>query len=163
RFAAGAVPEANRPGHYRAAKVQFVAVVEQLNLREADRVPAIDPELQHEPVGQIDEVLVADRDTTQDRRLPVIDPLGVRAGVGDPAGVPPPSRTPRAEPAVPGRGQNFAQTLLIWLVALVGERKLVYRESSNRRSLARKACQRPAGVSNAPPAAWRLVACRLTA
>ena len=57
-----------------------MAVAEQLDFGQPDRVPALDPELEHEPVGEVDEVLVEHRHAAEDGRLPVVDPMGIGPG-----------------------------------------------------------------------------------
>ncbi len=87
RLAPAAVAEAQRPADHGDADVVLVAVLEQLDVADADRVLALDAQLQHEPVGKVDEVLVEDRPAAHDRRLAVVEPVGVRARVVDVVGV----------------------------------------------------------------------------
>jgi len=109
-----------------------VPVVEQLDVGQAERVRASDPQLEHEPVGQVHKILVEHRDTAEDGRLAVVHAVGVGPGVVNAVGVLPLGGGARAEVAVAGRGQDFAQALLVGIKALVGERESLYRKSSNR-------------------------------
>ena len=128
RLAAAGIAKAKRPARHRPAQVELMAVVQQLHLAEADRVLALDPQLQHQPVRQVDEVLVEHRDAPEDRRLAVVDPMGISPGVMHTVGVLPLGSAPGAEPTVSARGQNLAQTLLVGIVVVVGERERLYRE-----------------------------------
>ena len=132
RLAPRVVAEPNRPRHQRPPQVELVAVVEQLNICQPDGVLALDPQPEHEPVGQVYEVLVEHRDAAEDRRLPVIDAVRVGPRVVDSVGVLPLGGATRAEMPVTRRGQHFAQTLLIGIKALVGERKLLHGGPSDR-------------------------------
>ena len=155
RLAAGAVPKANQAARYRPAQVHAVAVVQQLDVGQADRVLALDPQLEHQPVGKVDEVLVAHRHATQDRRLAVVDPMGIGPWVVHPIGVLPLRRASRAESAVAGRGQDLTQTLLIGVIALVIEQKAVYRENLESRIDCTAASQRPSWMSTGEAARFR--------
>jgi hypothetical protein len=125
-LAPAAVAEAQLAADHRDADVILVAVVEQLDVADADRVLALDTQLQHEPVGQVDEVLVEDGPAAHDRRLAVVQPVGVRAGVVDVVGVLPLGGPAGAEVAVAGRGQRFAQSLLAGIEPVVLQRALVH-------------------------------------
>ena len=99
---AGPVAEAQGPGQERAADVVLVAVLEQLDVVQADRVVALDPQLEHEPVGQVDEVLVEDGTPAHHRRLAVVAAVRIGPRVVDAARVLPLGRAARAEVAVAG-------------------------------------------------------------
>lgn len=45
-----------------------MAIVQQLDVAEADRVIVLDLELEDEPVGEVDEILVEDGPPAHDRR-----------------------------------------------------------------------------------------------
>jgi hypothetical protein len=106
-----------------------VAVVEQLDVGQPDRVFALDAQLEHQPVGKIDEILVEHGQAAQDRRLPVIDAVRVRAGVMHPVGVLPLGGATSTQISVAGGGQRLAKAFLIWIEPFVGQRESVHRIS----------------------------------
>ena len=126
RLAPAAVAEAQLADDHRGPDVVFVAVFQELDVAEADRVLVVDLELQHEPVGEVHEVLVEDRPPAHDRRLTVVEAVRVRAGVVDVVGVLPLSRAARAEVAVARRGQRLAQPLLGRVEPVEHQRLLVH-------------------------------------
>ena len=121
RLTAAAVAEPHLPADRRTADVELVPVVERLDLGEPDRGLALDPQLEHEPVRQVDEVLVQDGQPAQDRRLTVVGAVSVGAGVVHPVGVLPLGRAPGAEVAVARGGERLPQTLLCRVETLVRE------------------------------------------
>ena len=137
RLPPGPVPEAHRPGEERVANVVLVAVLEQLDVAQADRVIALDPQLEHEPVGQVDEILVEHGTPAHHRRLSVVAAVRVRPRVMGAARVLPLGRAARAEVAVAGRGQGLAQALLVGLEVVVGEDRLVGALEAHRASASR--------------------------
>jgi hypothetical protein len=132
RLAAAAVAEAQLARDQGVADVELVPVGEQVDVVEPDRVLALDPELEREPVGQVDEVLVEDRAAAEDRGLAVEDAVRVRARVVDASLVLPLGGPARAEVAVARRGQCLPQALLLGLEAVVREREIVVHEISCR-------------------------------
>ncbi|MDF2978876.1 MAG: hypothetical protein K0S40_3604 [Actinomycetospora sp.] len=126
RLAAPAVAEAELAPHRRGADVVGVAVVEHLDVVEADRVLAVDAQLEDQPVRQVDEVLVEDRAAAEDGRLAVVRAVGVGAGVvRRRVGVLPLRGAARAEVAVAGARQRLAQALVVGLEAAPDEGELV--------------------------------------
>jgi hypothetical protein len=117
----------NLPHHDVAADVELVAVVEQLDVVEPDRVLALDAQLEHQPVGEVDEIFVEHGQPAQDGRLPVIDPVRVRPGVMHPVGVLPLGGAASAQIPIAGRGQSFAKPLPIRVEPFVGQRESVHR------------------------------------
>ncbi len=126
RLAAAAVAKAQPPDDHRQADVVLVRVVEQLDVVEADRVLVLDLELQDEPVGEVDEILVEDRPPAHDRRLAVVQAVGVGAGVMDLVGVLPFGRSAGAEVPVARRGQCFAQSLVGGHELVIAQRVLIH-------------------------------------
>jgi hypothetical protein len=75
--------------------------------------------------------------------------MGVGPRIVHAVGVLPLGSTAGAEAPVAGRGQHLAQALRLRVEALVGERKFVYRDSSDGRWIRRRqALQRAEAVSN---------------
>ncbi len=81
------VAEAETANHGCAPDVQFVAVIEQLNVREPDHVLALDAQLKNQPVRHVDKILVENRQAAQDRRLTVVTAMDVGGGVMHAVGV----------------------------------------------------------------------------
>ena len=133
----GQVSEAHRPGEERVANVVLVAVLEQFDVVQADRVVALDPQLEHEPVGQVDEVLVEDGTPAHKRRLAVVAAVRVRPRVMGATRVLPLGRAACAEVAVAGRGQGLAQALPVGLEVVVGDDRLVGALAAHRASVSR--------------------------
>src|SRR5258707_1476279 len=72
RLAPPAIAETKPAYHRRGAEVHLVLIAQELDIRQAHRLLAANPELEHEPVGKIDEVLVAHWADAHDGRLPVV-------------------------------------------------------------------------------------------
>ena len=116
-----AVAEAQVPGEHRGAEVEPVTVVEDLHVREAQDLRAADPEFQRQPVRQVDQVLVVDRDTAEQGGRAVVEAVDVGAGVMDVVGLLPLGRAAGGHVPVAGRGEGFAQALVPGIDAVVGE------------------------------------------
>ena len=112
--------------------VVVMPVGQELHVVEPDRVRALDTQFQHEPVGQVDQVLVEHRATTQDRGLTVEAAVGVGARVVDGPRVLPLGRPPGAEIAVAGRGQRLTQALGRGVEPVVGECDVLHGIPSER-------------------------------
>ena len=143
------IAEAQLAGHHATADVERVAIGQHLYVGQPDRVLALDPQLEHRPVGQVDQVLIDHRDASEDRRLAVVDAMDIGPGVMRAIGVLPLGCPARAEVTVPGRGQNLAQTLRIGVIALVAERKRLYRE--RLKSLSKRTASLAASGSRVKP------------
>ena len=102
RLTPGGVPEAKLAGHHRPVNVELVTVLKQLNICQPEFICALDPQLEHQPVGKIDEILVEHRQPAKDRRLAVVDPVHVSAGVVHTVGVFPLCGAAAAQVAVAG-------------------------------------------------------------
>src|SRR5260370_32646095 len=137
RLTAGRVAEAQLADHGRGADLELVPVVEQLDIGETDGILALDAELEHQPVGQVDEILVEHRHAAEDRRLAVVSAVHVRARVMQAVGVLPLRRAARAQVAVARRGQRLAKPLLGRIETLVDEREAVHRAAPSRPSSTR--------------------------
>ena len=125
RLPPGPVAEAQCTHDHRVPDVELVPVLEQLHLPETHRVLTVDAQLQHEPVGEVHQVLVQHRPPPEDRRLAVVDAVGVGARIVDGVCVLPFCGAARAEIPVARRGQSLAQALLDGLESLVGQREPV--------------------------------------
>ena len=125
RVAARSIPEAQLANHDRVARVVGMPIGEELDVAQPERLLALDTELEHEAVGQVDQVLVGNRTSAHDRRLPVIDAVGVGAGVVHLVDVLPLRRAPNAEVAVARRGQRLPQPLLARIEAAVCKHEAV--------------------------------------
>ena len=132
RLTAREVPEAQLASHQRMPDVVVVPVGQELHVVEPDRVRALDAQFQHEPVGQVDQVLVVHRATTQDRGLAVEAAVGVGARVVDGPRVLPLGRPSGAEIAVAGRGQRLTQALGRGVEPVVGECDVLHGIPSER-------------------------------
>ena len=130
RLTPSIVPETKLPDHHRRAHVELMAVAEQLDVRQPDRVCTLDPQLEHQPVGKVDEILIEDRQAPKDRRLTVVDPVHIGAGVMHTVRILPLRRPARAQVAVTGRGQRLAKPFLDWIKALISERETIHRSRS---------------------------------
>ncbi len=119
------VDEAHPPEHRGRADVVRVAVLEHVDALQADRVLALDAQLEDEPVREVDEILVEDGAPAHDRRLAVVAAVAVGARVVLLVGVLPLGGAAGAEVAVAGRGQRLAQALGAGLVCVVGEHRLL--------------------------------------
>ena len=132
RLTAREVPETQLASHQRMPDVVVVPVGQELHVVEPDRVRALDAQFQHEPVGQVDQVLVVHRATTQDRGLAVEAAVGVGARVVDGPRVLPLGRPSGAEIAVAGRGQRLTQALGRGVEPVVGECDVLHGIPSER-------------------------------
>ena len=74
------------PGQHPPAQVQLLAVAEHPVGGQVQPGPALGPEAQGQPVGQVDQVLVLDLAARDPADRPVVDPGGVGAGVVDVGG-----------------------------------------------------------------------------
>src|SRR6266566_1564537 len=137
RLTAGAVAEAQLADHRRGTDLELVPVAEQLDVGEPDRILALDAQLEHQPVGQVDEILVEHGHAAEDRCLAVVAAVHVRARVVHAVGVLPPRRAARAQVAVARRGQRLAKPLLGRIEPLVDEREAVHRAALSRHSSTR--------------------------
>jgi hypothetical protein len=100
RLTSGAVAEAQLADDHRGADVELVAIIEQLHITEPERVPALDAQLEHQPVRQVHQVLVEHGTTAEDRRLAVVDTMRIRAWVVHAVVVLPLRGAPRAQETV---------------------------------------------------------------
>ena len=133
RLPAAAIAEAKVADDGRVPDVELVAVVEQLDVGEPDRVLALDAQLEDQPVRQVDEILVEHGQAAEDRRLAVVASVYVGAGIVHTVGVLPLRRTTCAQVAVARRGERFAKPLSPGIEAVIGERETVHGTSSSVR------------------------------
>jgi hypothetical protein len=78
---AGPVAEAQFAHHHGGVDVQLMPVGQVLDVADAHRLLALDDQLEHEPVRQVDQILVEHGASAQDRRLAVVGSVGVRTRV----------------------------------------------------------------------------------
>jgi hypothetical protein len=116
------VPEADRPGHRRGPDVVLMPVVQDFHAVQAERIVVLDPQLEHQPVRQVDQVLVEHRATAQDGGLPVEATVGVGTRIVHCPPVLPLGGAAGADIAVPGRGQCLTQPFLFGCGSVVRER-----------------------------------------
>ena len=124
RLPAGAVTEAQHPLHHRQPDVVRVLVGDQFDVVEPDRFPALDAQLEHQPVRQVDKVLVQDRAAPEDGGLPVEPAVDVGAWIVDAAGVLPLGGAAGAEVAVACRRQRLPQALGAGVEVVIDECKV---------------------------------------
>ena len=75
------ITEREVAAHGREPDVKLVAVTEQIHVGEPDHVPALDAQLEDQPVRQVDEILVEHGQAAQDRRLAVVTAVRIGAGI----------------------------------------------------------------------------------
>jgi len=109
-----------------------MGIGEQLDVGEPDCVLAFDSQLEHQPVGKVDEILVEYGKAAEDRRLSVVDTVHIGARIVDAVRVFPFRAAPRAQISVAGRGERLAKPLLVRIEAFVGERPGVHHTSLRR-------------------------------
>ena len=136
RLPAAEITETNVADDSRVPDVEFVAVTEQIDIGEPDRVPALDAQLEDQPVRHVNKILVEHGHAAQDRRLAVVTAVYVGAGIMHAVGVFPLRRAARAQVAVARRGQRFAKPLRLRLKAVIGEQETVHGPSSSPRHTA---------------------------
>ena len=110
-LAACPVAEPDASLHRRRLDVVAVPVAQQVNVVQPDRVPTLDSQLEHQPVGKIHQIFVEHRASAHDRGLAVVTAVGIGARIVRRAHVFPLGCATRAEVAVAGRGQCLAQAL----------------------------------------------------
>ena len=156
RLAANPVAEPQFALDQRKPHVVGVSVAQQLHGVEPDRVLTFDPQLQHEPVGEVDQVLVVHGAPAHDRRLPVEPTVHIGSRVVPGAGVFPLCRTSRAEISVSGRGQGLPQTLRGWVEMIVVKYEVRHRSSSTV-AISRRPCSSSCSTS-VGTSSWQPVA-----
>ena len=98
---AAEITETNLADDSRVPDVQFVSVTEQIHLGEPDRLPALEAQLEDQPVRHVNKILVEHGHAAQDRRLAVVTAVYVGTGIMHAVGVFPLHRAARAQVAVP--------------------------------------------------------------
>src|SRR5580693_8606195 len=90
------ITERQLADYSRGPDVKLMAVTEQLHVGKPDHVPALDTQLEDQPVRQVYQVLVEYGQPAQDRRLAVVTAVHVGAGIVHAVRVlPPPPPRPR--------------------------------------------------------------------
>jgi hypothetical protein len=130
------ITETNVADDSRIPNVQFVAVTEQIHVGEPDRIPALDAQLEDQPVRHVNKILVEHGHAAQDRRLAVVTTVYVGAGIMHTVGFFPLRRAARAQVAVARRGQRFAKPLRLRLKAVIREQETIHGTSSPPRHTA---------------------------
>ena len=138
RLAAAAVAEPHMAHDGRVADVELVPVVEELDIREPDRVLPLDAELQHQPVRHVDKIFIQNGQAAHDGRLSVVPPVHIGSRIVHAVcdlplrrGDLPLRRTPGAQVAVAGGGQRLAKPLRSGIETLVAEQVAVHGTSSS--------------------------------
>src|SRR6266545_2847887 len=116
------VPPRQVPDERPMAQVQLEAVLQDVGLPDVEPRPAGDPQLQHQPVGDVDQVLVLDPAAGDLGDQPVVEAGQVGAGVVDPVGAGLRQRSAGHEVAVAQRAQRLAQPLPGGVEAVVDQR-----------------------------------------
>jgi len=101
-----------------------VLVGDQFDVVEPDRFPALDAQLEHQPVRQVDQVLVQDRAAPENGGLPVEPAVDVCAWIVDAGGVLPLGGAAGAEVAVARRRQRLPQALGAGVEVVIDKRKV---------------------------------------
>jgi hypothetical protein len=112
--------------HSREPDVKLMAVTEQLHVGEPYHVPALDTQLEDQPVRQVDKVLVEHGQPAQDRRLAVVTAVHVGAGIVHAVGVLPLRHAACAQVTVARRGQRLAKALSLRIKAFIREQETVH-------------------------------------
>src|SRR5262249_41338015 len=123
-------PELADEGH--VPDVEFMPVAEQRDIGEPDRVLALDPQHEDQPVRQVDEVLVEHGLAAQDRCLTVVAAVRVGTRIVHAVGVLPLRRAARTQVAVARRGERFAQPLSPGIEPVIAEQETVHGTSCRR-------------------------------
>jgi hypothetical protein len=87
RLPAAEITETNVADDSRVPDVQFVAVTEQIHVGEPDRLPALDAQLEDQPVRHVNKILVEHGHAAQDRRLAVVTAVYVGTRIMHAVGV----------------------------------------------------------------------------
>src|SRR5450631_2112141 len=83
RLATPTVAEA-KPAHYRrVTEVHLVLIAQKLDVLQVDRLISTNPELEHQPVGKVNQVLVEHRAAAHDGRLPVVTAMCIGTRIVD--------------------------------------------------------------------------------
>jgi len=129
RLPAAAVTKAEVPNNGRVPDVVFVTVVKQLDTIKRYRILAFDAQLEDQPVRQVDQILVEDRQAAHHRRLAVVASVRIRARVVHAVGVFPLRRATRAQVPVAGGGQRLPKSLGPRVEAVISEQETVHGAS----------------------------------
>ncbi len=144
----GAVAQAHAARQDPPPQVELLSVLEHLQVRRGEPVPARGPRAEAQPVGEVDEVLVLDRSARDLGDQPVVAPGHVGAGVAGSVGLGLLPRAARREEAVAQRAQRFAQALPGGVPALVDERPAAHGAlASWARRVSRKTSTSPGSAS----------------
>ena len=127
RLAAAAIPESQLSDHRRVANIELVAIGEQVDIGEPDRLLALDPQLEDQPVGQVHQILVEHRQSPENRRLAVVNPVPVRARVVHAVGILPLRGPTSTHVAVARRGQRLPKPLRRRLEPFIRQRERHHR------------------------------------
>jgi len=130
RLPAGAVTKAEVPKDGRVPDVIFVAVGKQLDVIDRHRFLAFDAQLEDQPVRQVDEILVQDRQAAHHRGLAVVAAVRVGARVVHAVGVCPLGRAARAQVPVASGGQRLPKSLCGWVETIINEQETIHKASA---------------------------------
>src|SRR4029078_5190844 len=103
--------------------------VEQLQIRQSDRVLPFYPQLEDEPVRHVDKVFVQHRQTAQNCGLPVIAAVHVCTWIVHVVCRLPLDCAPTAQIAVSRRGQSFPESFGRRIEALINKEETLPRAS----------------------------------
>ncbi len=110
---------------HRLAKVELLAVVEDLDALQVEPRVTTDPEVHCQPVGEVDDALVLDRTASEPRLAAVVQAGDVGAGIVDAVGNGLRRRTAGSEVAISQRAQCFPQPLASGIEPFVPQRPFV--------------------------------------
>ena len=137
--AAGHVPEPGYPDQHPASQVEFLPVFQHVDVGHIEPGPALGPEGQRQPVGQVDQALVLDRVPVHGVAEPVVDAPGVAARIVDLIGARLGRCSARGHIAVAQRAQRLALALIVRAEAFVDQCPGAHRPgppgSAGRRSI----------------------------
>ena len=124
RGAAAGIAKAQRAQQQPLAQVELLTVVQHLDVVGAEPSAVLDPQHEHQPVRDVDEVLVLDRPAGELGYQTIVAAGKVRAGIVDVVGHAVRRGGTRDEVAVAESAQRLAQLLLRGHIALVGQRPM---------------------------------------
>src|ERR1039457_7112492 len=116
------VPEPGHPEQDAASQVELLPVLQYLDLGQAEPGPALDPEGQRQPVGQVNDALVLDSPAVNGVTEPVVAASTVGARVMDVVGARLGCCPARGQVAIAQRAQRFALALFVRAEAVIAQR-----------------------------------------
>ena len=164
RHAAVRVPHAEAPEEQPVAEVQFLAIGEDLHVREVEPFAVPGPERERQPVGQVDQVFVDDRAPGHLAGEAVVAAGQIGARVVDAIRIRLFCRAARDEDAVTECAQRFAKAFLARVDAIVRQHPRIERPGRDgggrgtgrvHRPLSSRSAVRRSSSSRTSRTSWR--------